>query len=433
MSAITAEHNSLGVYWEFVGAKIQDVKEYLHLGSREPDTTSQIAHSHFLSIEPYEGPAGLNLPSLTGIVSIPSDMNRTWQHFQRSLAKDDFEGKIDAFVRLVGVPITTLTCLSNAVYYISALAKLDKVLFVFTRLASAFGLVLCAIEGTIESLAIKRQTDFMKTYHYKLQHEVSLAMQELDPTKKQELAANLIEKLKKDPSSIKLILGEKDTYLMIYLLEHFSSQKTGSLREENIQIRCLQSILTKLQIKVLTKDFEKLSEKLHFDIALPDIFISNPNEDELEKIIDQTSLARRVRPFFVKELETQIPDILARLASPSNEIKQKALQDADKLLKNMDTQAKKKLIIHVVGLIAITLSAISLIMFLGGAPLIPALVFMVLSMYVSIVREKIHENALDKTGFNITHADFIPNSMLKIIDFTSAAFSRIHEAVMITG
>ncbi len=433
MSTITEEHNSLGVYWEFVGAKIQDVKEYLHFGSSESDTASQIAHSHFTSIEPYEGPVALNLPSLTGIVSIPSDMNKTWQHFQRSLARDDFEGKIDAFVRLVGVPITTLTCLSNAVYYISTLAKLDRVLFVFTRLASALGLALCAIEGTVESLAIKRQIDFMKTYHYKLEHEVSLAMQELDPTKKQELAANLIKKLKKDPSSIEFILGEKDAYLMIYLLEYFSSQKSSTLSQEDLHHRCLQSILTKLQIKVLTKDFEKLSEKLHFDITLPDVFISNPNEDELKKIIDQTSLARRVRPFFVKELETQIPDILARLASPDNEVKQKALDDADKLLRDVDTQAKKKLIIHVVGLIAITLSAISLIMFLGGAPLIPALIFMGLSMYVSIVRKKIHENALDKTGFNIAHTDFIPNSMLKVIDFTSAAFSRIHEAVMITG
>lgn len=85
------------------------------------------------------------------------------------------------------------------------------------------------------------------------------------------------------------------------------------------------------------------------------------------------ALKRRISPGIAEELAQQFTSITEGLKSYDLAIRDKAIEKAHILMSSMTTQAKNKVLIHVLGILAITLSLISLILFLAGgigAPLL---------------------------------------------------------------
>lgn len=78
------------------------------------------------------------------------------------------------------------------------------------------------------------------------------------------------------------------------------------------------------------------------------------------------ALKRRVSPGIAKEIVLQFNSISKGLRSFNKKVREKAIQKAHILMNSVTTQAKNKILIHVLGILAISISLLSMILFLVG-------------------------------------------------------------------
>ncbi len=84
------------------------------------------------------------------------------------------------------------------------------------------------------------------------------------------------------------------------------------------------------------------------------------------------NLGRRITPALAKEVKTQLDIITRDLKKPSTQAQ--ALQRAEVLMQSISSQAKHKIVVHIIGLAALAMSLVGLIATLSGVGAIPIFV-----------------------------------------------------------
>ncbi|MFI5333581.1 MAG: hypothetical protein ACHQT8_00235 [Chlamydiales bacterium] len=127
-----------------------------------------------------------------------------------------------------------------------------------------------------------------------------------------------------------------------------------------------------------------------------------------EAMTKRATLDRRVGFTCAEQVRTELRPILARLRDPDEVNPQAALDDAKDLLRSIDIQAKKKIIIHLVGLAAIALCAASFILAFatGGAALPVAL--MTIGGVFATLNYLYAKGAMDEEGWHFSFSRAIP-------------------------
>lgn len=122
------------------------------------------------------------------------------------------------------------------------------------------------------------------------------------------------------------------------------------------------------------------------------------------------TLDRRITPRFGADVRAELGPILQTLRNPetTEADRQMALEQARTLLSTIDTQAKKKLLIHVVGLAAIILCAASFVLSLLAGPAGIPLALMTIGGVFATANYFYAKGALDEQGWGFSAGKAFP-------------------------
>lgn len=301
-------------------------------------------------IHVYEGPTYANVPSALNILFAPGDFASSKAALQRARSLEDSEGRLDAGVRLLGTPFSLINGFLSFAITAQEWDLLIKSNFfetklsVFAKFTGVLGLILCAAEGTFESLGIKRQLKFRKNFSL--------------PS-----SGNSVDRVR---AAIKNLRGIKKKFIDLG-------------KEERAKIHAL-----------LREKFPHLSGRAKAEKyrAL----------EEQAREVRINKLARRVKPWCAEEILQRISPILKGVSSPDAPTRKQAEAEALDLAEKIDTQSRKKLIVHIVGLIALIATAVTLCCIMGGIPALVALILLIVASCVSLAKGILSNGWLETPG-----------------------------------
>jgi hypothetical protein len=125
--------------------------------------------------------------------------------------------------------------------------------------------------------------------------------------------------------------------------------------------------------------------------------------------VKKADLDRRVRPWMREKIEKELNPILENLKSPNASVRHDALIKADLLMKNIDIQSKKILLIHVISLVAIILCAIGLIATIAGCPYLIPLILLGAAGIIGYGNYIYSQGTLDEEGWRFSKKKAIPS------------------------
>jgi hypothetical protein len=124
-------------------------------------------------------------------------------------------------------------------------------------------------------------------------------------------------------------------------------------------------------------------------------------------------LAHRVHPWLADRIEETLPQIQQGLQSQDPSKRAEAKETTAAILKNVKIQSQKKLLIHVIGLLAALITIAGLIAGCGACPFIIPFVILVVGGVLSLVRYYLQCGLMDVEGWNFSVANCIPEIVKK--------------------
>ncbi len=134
---------------------------------------------------------------------------------------------------------------------------------------------------------------------------------------------------------------------------------------------------------------------------------------EAEAVKKKTDLARRVHPWLAEEIERDLKPLLEGLHHADSAVRKAAQKKTEELLDNLDIQAKKKLLIHIVGLTALILSAIGLIAGLAACPFLAVAVLLGIGSLLAMGRWFLVKGLFSTRGWTFSAVNCLPECLVK--------------------
>lgn len=336
----------------------------------------------------YEGHTYTNLPSMWNVVFAPLEL---WKSTKTLIATKLLPGShemiLDAGIRLLQAPVLFTQGLTGAALNVMNAARasgLFQTAAVVTnnllKASAALGLVSCALEAAFETPSFYRTLTFLKRAKtHKPDFQLKYGASPIDE------ARNRLQKFLDQSEFLHEHLSAKQAKAVLdFCNKHIGSKpiafKYNYIYANNyldeIEHQVENSIAAKklTQLRNLWLDMTPDQQKRLNDCA------SLSERDELESSMLQQNknrLAGRVMPCGVFEVTSKLPNLLQELNPklPSGDRKRKkpksltikeiesqaeARAAANKLLKDLKIQAKKKLRYHAMGYAAVGLTALGI-------------------------------------------------------------------------
>lgn len=314
-----------------------------------------------------EDPSDFQYPGISSIIYAPLSIVDTVRHVSKINAKRDLEGTIDATIRFQLANLSLIYSISSIIHYAFHFFHHALRAFIFLRriegIVPYVGLILGILGSIPEIWGIHRIRQFKKIFADK--HNAA----QYSHAKDVFIALNVEEKLKR--------LQNK----------YFSL----SANETN-------KITNYAQKKYKNLSYNDLNVKIH-EIQAKALFVKKCN------------LARRVRPWMAAEAHDKIPRLLKGFNSTDPTERTQCLTGAKALISEMEIQARKKMLVHIVGLFALAIcvigSIIALVM-LPGAPILVTGVLFVAGVAFSMARYLTAAGYLDTRGWDFSWINCMP-------------------------
>lgn len=314
-----------------------------------------------------------NTPSWTNIFWTPIDAVATGASWVRARAAGDEEGQFDAGLRLAGMPLSILhavgalaTFLLEIGYILEAkfLTELKPILDLTRLPIMSLGIGLCVIEGIYEAICLRRTVQLLQNMQTSELYVLNDAIAQF-PERNAEL------------------LGRKRE-LLVTNLTYFRDTYFTISDEENERIRA-----------VAQRHFPEDGDSQQREITQKTRALAQ---------VKHANLDRRVRPWCGLEIGRQLNPLLERLQAGDHA----AVAEAEELLATVDTQARKKLLIHIVGLAAIILCAIGFILTMVACPAVIPFALITAAGILSTLNYVYAKGALDEQGWGFSITKAIP-------------------------
>ncbi len=355
-------------------------------------------------LKPYEGPVYPNLPGMTSLLSDPFDYIHSMNGIKKGVISKDHEEVLDASSRFLGVHISSLAGIGATVSFINRHKEIhNSGLMAFSALSLFFGLILCAIEMIVESISAKRQGQFIyKNFSINDIKGLDENMSKADLTK-------WIKKVEKNPERYLEALTSEEVLNFIPTLRKLLDSPKAEVKVllDRYREKVIYSKLKKLSKRYFqlnpseTTQLKELSEKEFPKLSKEESYIKLELMKENALKRKMVNLSRRIRPWCVAEISGEIHEVLKNLTSPNQKIRENAAIKGAEILKNIDIQAKKKLLVHIIGIIAIGIFATGLILSSLAVPfLVPAILFGV-GMTVALGRYLFYRKVLDSKRWHV--------------------------------
>ncbi len=190
--------------------------------------------------------------------------------------------------------------------------------------------------------------------------------------------------------------------------------ENGKKREVTREIRVALKALRKKHFKVSKEKLEGLTRS------------ECRQKTQLELLRKKHNLARRVQPWCATQMEKQIPSLLKTLKSKHSKKQERAIEKSLKLFETMRIQTKKKLLLHVVGIIAalfliLTSTVLTLCVTGYAAPI----VLIVLGILLTTTRFALHTGFVEHAGWHFSLEECFKASLPDFAQKTASYFLKM--------
>jgi hypothetical protein len=349
-----------------------------------------------------------NIPCAGNILWTPMDFFSTIYAWMHAKAIGDEEGAFDAGLRLAGMPLSIVHAICASFTYLlqigyvfhDSIAEFLEPISQFVGFpALVLGSVLCVIEGIYESICLGRAVYLIKQMRTGLLTSIDQLLALDDP---QDFNTALTR-----------FLAENADARAIY--ETFGDMPDRKAQLVRLKDELLIENLSYFEAEYLTlkpEETTKIREVVRQNIHNASPGNMGRRERELEAnllAVKRTSLDRRVRPWCGQRICQELRPFLDTLRSPESSVEelQEAREGAQNLLQAIDIQAKKKMIIHIVGLIALTASAIGFILTMVACPVLIPFILITIGGTLSTWSYLGGRGSLDHEGWTFSICDAI--------------------------
>ncbi len=379
-------------------------------------------------ISPYESPAFSNYPGGSNLIYLPSDIYNSAKTFYRSIKEKDREGAEDSFTRLVGAPANFISAGGSVINYGIALNIIPAAHFVaLVPLSYAFGVILCTVEGIVDSISLAREQKFVNAYNFDILAKLDKLVRDFNPQESTKALKELTTLLNENPEDFEHIFGKEQ---MEQIRDLFNKiQKEVELKPlhyrqvlkkyapalAEISRHLLIAKLGRLQreyLELSPKEVMEICEKTEKKFKNSKVPMSEQLEYLEEKLnkaltVKKRNLARRVRPWMVDEASLKTVSLLKGLVDNDP----KAIDEALSLSNDINTQTWKKTLVHVLGILALIVAAASLITLIAGCAMVIPYVLIGVATAIALVRMIAYTTTLDTLGWNIDWKALLPNCL----------------------
>lgn len=330
--------------------------------------------------------AGFNyLPGISNLFYAPPALYYDTKRACNSLKIGDREAVRDSGLRLGQdlVAFAAATCSTLSFEDLLFKSFKDSTLLSLARYGSILGLILCFIEGVFEVVGLGRQWRF----HYS------------QPI----LLARFLEKHEKTV--------DEQPYLFIQELRkkfpRFFPENPNSAKESNELEKKLQCAI-ETQSSFLRKIYAKDLQLLSF-VWLTESFVKTYfNGKDAGKAI---GLQRRIGVWAAKDLDERLNKFTKDLFSLSSNETESRTQEITRTFKRLDEQSLKKLFIHVLGFLAVSITgvAIALSISTGVGLIVAGSLFLVANAF-SLARYLAMKGIFNHEGWEFKFSKSLPTN-----------------------
>ncbi len=361
------------------------------------------------AITPYEGSSASKLPAFSNILFTPYEVFLGVGSIIQGNRENDFESLLDNTIRLLGAVFS----FSGAFVAILAYQKLLELLpaggFTYLPGIQAFGLSLCSIELALELINLQRTVKLRHTLHFDILKELRKGIAAPSSEEKQAY-------LKKICSMIQS---------RSVLMEFFEEYDKLNSRDLDHILRHLHQViviygLSKIQslyLHIPPHEIQKVVKNINKNSQNMDQEKKEKIRLKLDDILKgkKKNLSRRIGSWIVEELDIEIEGIYNNLLCSDVLVKENALIKAEEIMTNIDIQTKKKIITHVIGIIALTLTISAFILTLITPLSSMILILLILGGIFGMTRTLCYYGFFQTKGWTFSPSNLLPDFLQKAI------------------
>ena len=258
-----------------------------------------------------------------------------------------------------------------------------------------FSLILCIIEGSFDAVGLSRSAEFSTLFDFKMLKNLALFRNAKDDKERYQALCSLLS----------LIKGKKSQWESVYGKEQEIEELSSAILSKNLRdMQKRYLVLSKEGVEQVTK--RVLEKESHRSPEEQKELLALRLKEALNN--KYKKLARRVRPWMADEINEKIPSILKGLESASCEDRKLAINQGFELMETVRIQNRKKQIIHVIGIICMTLSIAYCIGMMVAAPPVALIVLGILITFVGLGRFLLFSGSLDTRGWHFSKKNLLP-------------------------
>lgn len=364
------------------------------------------------SYDPYGGPGcplGAGGPSPLNLLYATTDTVQAAYALHQARQIGDGEGKRDASIRIFAAPATFFQAASSVALlsaeHIAAWSGwLLPLVAVIAVPVLVIGLGICVLELGFEGVHVKRALTLLNNLHVSQIERLTNILSIPDEKKRAQAVGDWIRDNALDP---------KQWAQELELLSR--ARREGALLQDvepilaSIRDKLVRDDLQYLHAKYLTLD-EKDQAKIDAIFARGTTKTHEQLEEEL-LAVKRAKLVRRVMPWCANEVQANVPSYLQRINTSQGGARSQVSIEATKLLAQVATQAKKKLLIHTLGMIGIVLTILAL-----GFHLAPVLLLLIAGILITLAYMYAQGTLGEKNwGFSFRKA-ILPNCVINWLE-----------------
>lgn len=407
------------------------------------------------SITPFEVPSSPNGPGVASLLFLPLDFYDTFQKFRSGIQNKDYQEVFGSLLRLSGMPANALCTAGIYISHAVALGALPKTLLLMIPVLNICGLIVCAVEEIGEIIGLHRQYNFGKKFDFNLINTLHNLIENPDPLSCDKSLTEVITYLESHAILLeeKFGKGEVQNLLRSFheLKQKFQDEpyfRRLALEEHLPELKKISGMILSQNLDMIQKEYLQLNPD---EVKTIQAMVKKECQDkpilEQRKILEMAlssalklkwvDFARNVNPWFVKEANLKVVTILDELKKNNMNESDAALHEGFEMMHNMEIQNTKRIITHVLGILALLVGAASMIASLCGGPLGVIIFLGLLAMGLGISRNLMCKGTLDVKGWSFSFdnlfPDFIKKKLFKPpLEEELSAFYRKKKIISIT-
>lgn len=363
------------------------------------------------SITPYEGYTTSNLPGISNVLFSPYEFYVGMKHLIQGKQKNDHEGLLDNTIRLLGMPFSIVGSIGAILTYDTFITKLPPALIPalikYLPGSLIFELILCSIEMGVELVNLKRTSHLRDKMHLGILKEIRKGINAPTPEEQFQHLKKVFKMIKAAPKLMKFFEGYdelnadelSDVFQHMHKMTFMAGINKLQRKYLHISPKKIQGVVEKVNKSFQGTAQEKMDK------------IKSELNDTLKG--QKTKLARRIGSWLVKEIDMKIDRIYSGLHSLDPVVKEAAMVEAEGIIKDIDAQTKKKMIIHIIGIIALAITMVAIVAFLVGCPYVAVAILFGVGMAFGIARYVAYKGYFEQRGWNFSALNLLPEFLQK--------------------